>query len=49
MLVLPWNLIDEIAAQLDYVADWGGQLIVPVPDSVDNRTVHRAVCYPGAV
>jgi C-methyltransferase C-terminal domain/Putative zinc binding domain/Methyltransferase domain len=31
LLVLPWNLIDEIAAQLTYVAEWGGQLIVPVP------------------
>jgi C-methyltransferase C-terminal domain/Putative zinc binding domain/Methyltransferase domain len=31
ILVLPWNLIDEISAQLSYVAEWGGQLIVPVP------------------
>ncbi len=31
VLVLPWNLIDEIAAQLDYVAGWGGRLIVPIP------------------
>jgi C-methyltransferase C-terminal domain/Putative zinc binding domain/Methyltransferase domain len=31
VLVLPWNLIDEIASQLTYVAEWGGQLIVPVP------------------
>jgi hypothetical protein len=31
VLVLPWNLIDEIADQLSYVADWGGRLIVPIP------------------
>jgi C-methyltransferase C-terminal domain/Putative zinc binding domain/Methyltransferase domain len=31
ILVLPWNLIDEIASQLAYVAQWGGRLIVPVP------------------
>jgi hypothetical protein len=31
VLVLPWNLIDEIATQLAYVAEWGGRLIVPVP------------------
>jgi hypothetical protein len=31
ILVLPWNLVDEISAQLSYVAEWGGQLIVPVP------------------
>jgi hypothetical protein len=31
IVVLPWNLIDEISAQLAYVADWGGKLIVPIP------------------
>jgi hypothetical protein len=31
VLVLPWNLIGEISAQLAYVSDWGGQLIVPIP------------------
>jgi hypothetical protein len=31
VLVLPWNLRDEIAAQLDYVRSWGGQLVVPIP------------------
>ena len=31
IVVLPWNLIDEISAQLAYVAEWGAQLIVPIP------------------
>jgi hypothetical protein len=31
VLVLPWNLLHEIAEQLAYVAEWGGKLIVPVP------------------
>jgi hypothetical protein len=31
LLVLPWNLIDEIRAQLAYVAEWGAKLIVPIP------------------
>ena len=31
VVVLPWNLIDEIASQLSYVAEWGGRLIVPIP------------------
>ncbi len=31
VLVLPWNLIDEISSQLSYVAGWGGRLIVPIP------------------
>jgi hypothetical protein len=31
ILVLPWNLVDEISAQLSHVADWGARLIVPIP------------------
>ena len=31
IVVLPWNLIDEISEQLEYVREWGGQLIVPIP------------------
>jgi hypothetical protein len=31
VLILPWNLKAEISAQLDYVREWGGQLIVPLP------------------
>jgi len=32
VLILPWNLKDEIAKQLAYVSDWGGQLVVPIPE-----------------
>jgi SAM-dependent methyltransferase len=31
ILVLPWNLKREIAAQLEYVREWGARLIVPIP------------------
>jgi C-methyltransferase C-terminal domain/Putative zinc binding domain/Methyltransferase domain len=31
IVVLPWNLLDEIASQLSYVSDWGARLIVPIP------------------
>ena len=31
VLILPWNLKDEIAAQLAYIRDWGGQFVVPIP------------------
>lgn len=31
VLILPWNLKDEVAAQLAYVREWGGQLAVAVP------------------
>ena len=31
VLVLPWNLADEIAAQLEAARDWGARLVVAVP------------------
>ena len=31
IVILPWNLAREIAAQLAYTEEWGAQLIVPVP------------------
>ena len=31
VLIMPWNLRDEIADQLRYVRDWGGQLVVALP------------------
>ena len=42
LLVLPWNLIDEISAQLAFVADWGCKLIVPVPHAVVIEPGERA-------
>jgi C-methyltransferase C-terminal domain len=30
-LILPWNLVDEITAQMGYIRDWGGQFVVPIP------------------
>jgi SAM-dependent methyltransferase len=35
VLILPWNLKDEIAAQLAYVREWGGRLVVPIPAAVE--------------
>jgi predicted TPR repeat methyltransferase len=31
VVILAWNLRDEIARQLEYVRDWGGRLVIPVP------------------
>ena len=31
VLVLPWNLREEIARQLEYVRSWGGRLVFPIP------------------
>jgi hypothetical protein len=33
ILILPWNLKDEIMTQLAYVRDWGCKFIVPIPDT----------------
>ena len=32
VLVLPWNLRDEIAGQLAYVRDWGARFVTAVPE-----------------
>ena len=31
VLALPWNLETELTHQLNYIADWGGQLYFPLP------------------
>jgi len=31
VLVLPWNLREEISGQLDYIRSWGGRLVFPIP------------------
>jgi SAM-dependent methyltransferase len=31
LLILPWNLRDEITAQMSDIRDWGGRFVVPVP------------------
>lgn len=33
VLVLPWNLRDEILAQMSCVRAWGGRFIVPIPQA----------------
>ncbi|MBN6054702.1 class I SAM-dependent methyltransferase [Nonomuraea sp. RK-328] len=32
VLVLPWNLRDELVEQLSYVREWGGRLVFPIPE-----------------
>lgn len=31
VVILPWNLRDEIAAQLAHIRQWGGKFVVPIP------------------
>ncbi len=32
VLILPWNLRPEITAQLDYIKEWNGKFVVPIPE-----------------
>jgi hypothetical protein len=32
VLILPWNLKDEIMKQNAYIREWGGQFMVPIPN-----------------
>jgi SAM-dependent methyltransferase len=32
ILILPWNLKDEIMAQLAYAREWGARFVVPIPE-----------------
>jgi hypothetical protein len=31
VLILPWNIKDEVMQQMDCIREWGGQFIVPIP------------------
>ena len=31
LLILPWNLKDEIMQQMAYIREWGGKFVVPIP------------------
>ena len=32
VLILPWNIKDEIVRQMRHIGDWGGKFIVPIPE-----------------
>jgi hypothetical protein len=32
VLILPWNLRDEITRQLAYIREWGGKFVIPIPN-----------------
>lgn len=31
ILILPWNLREEIISQISYIREWGGKFVVPIP------------------
>jgi len=32
VFILPWNLQDEIMDHLSYIGEWGGKIVVPIPE-----------------
>ena len=32
VLILPWNIRDEVMQQMSYIREWGGQFVVPIPE-----------------
>ena len=33
VLILPWNLKDEISRQMSFIRDWGGQFVTAIPET----------------
>jgi SAM-dependent methyltransferase len=40
VVALPWNLETELTGQLGYIADWGGELVFPLP-ALHHATVSK--------
>jgi 2-polyprenyl-3-methyl-5-hydroxy-6-metoxy-1,4-benzoquinol methylase len=32
LLILPWNLREEIMQQMSHIRDWGGKFVIPIPE-----------------
>lgn len=32
LLILPWNLREEVMQQMSYIREWGGRFVVPIPE-----------------
>jgi SAM-dependent methyltransferase len=32
VLILPWNIKDEVMQQMAFIREWGGQFVVPIPE-----------------
>lgn len=33
VMILPWNIKEEIMAQLAYISEWGGRFLIPIPEA----------------
>lgn len=32
LLILPWNIREEVVQQMSYIREWGGKFVVPIPE-----------------
>ncbi len=32
LLILPWNIREEVMQQMSYIREWGGKFVVPIPE-----------------
>jgi hypothetical protein len=32
VLILPWNIKDEVMQQMAFIREWGAQFVVPIPE-----------------
>ena len=32
LMIIPWNLQDEIMKQMNYIHNWGGKFVIPIPE-----------------
>jgi SAM-dependent methyltransferase len=32
LLILPWNIREEVMRQMSYIREWGGKFVVPIPE-----------------
>lgn len=39
MVILPWNLREEVMAQLAYAREWGGRFVMVVPTLAVTESV----------
>jgi len=43
VLILPWNIKDEIIQQMRHIGEWGGRFVVPIPEVtvIDPKELRR--------
>jgi hypothetical protein len=43
VFILPWNLKEEIMEQLEFIGEWGGRFVVPIPELEVYDVMHESL------